>query len=317
MTATSTAPAASPVRTFLDDLGPDARTRPSVHLSIALAGVGGAAAAAGIATAIVGDSISNRARTIAAAVVVVALAYAVRIAVKSQPEVRAAAVGAAAVGIPGLAAGITNADSAGGTFVLAAALLVLAWALPIMRGRPLLLGIGAISVVLALASTSNDTSASTDVFDLGAADVIGGSSWLFVLAAIVFLAMVWFLDAEGYHGVGTSLIVAAILATAFAVLKVVVNLGSTGAALILALTGLAVAIVGDHGQRRATTWFGVAVAAIGTVAFFAAALEPSSTGDAASTLIFAGLALVVVPAVFKAIRASRDNTEREPSAPRQ
>ena len=88
-------------------------------------------------------------------------------------------------------------------------------------------------------------------------------------------------------------------------LKVVETLGSTGAALLIALTGLAVAIVGDHGQRRASTWFGVAVAAIGTVAAFISALEPSSAGDAATSLIFAGLALVVVPLAVKAIRASR------------
>ena len=66
-----------------------------------------------------------------------------------------------------------------------------------------------------------------------------------------------------------------------------------------------VALVGDHGQRRATTWFGAGVAAIGTVAVFAAMLKPNGTSDTATMFILSGLALVVVPAVAKAIRVSR------------
>ena len=93
--------------------------------------------------------------------------------------------------------------------------------------------------------------------------MIGGKSWMFVIAAVALLALVWWLDSQGYHGVGTSLVVAAVLSTVFAVLKVIENLSSTSSALLLAVAGLAVAVVGDHGQRRASTWFGVAVAASG------------------------------------------------------
>lgn len=305
VTPTTPAGTASSLRGFLDGLGPETRTRPSVHLSIALAGAGGAAAASGLAVAIIGDSNSSKPRNVVAAATVVVIAYVLRLGVKSQPEMRSAAVGAAAVGIPGLAAATTNVGDGGGTLVLAAVLLIAAWALPGMRGRPLLLGAGAVALVLALTTFGNNTADGTEVFDLGPADVIGGEAWLFVIVAVAFLAMVWWLDENGFHGVGTSLVVAAILATAFGVLKVVQDLGSTGAALLLAAAGLAVAVVGDHGQRRATTWFGVAVAAVATIAAFFSALEPSSTGGTASTLIFSGLALAAVPALWKAIRASR------------
>ena len=44
----ASASASAPITSFLDSLGPDARERPAVRLSIALAGVGGAAAALGI-----------------------------------------------------------------------------------------------------------------------------------------------------------------------------------------------------------------------------------------------------------------------------
>lgn len=302
--ATTSAAAAS-LTTYLGELGPDARNRPAVRLTIALAGVGGVAAAAGVASAIIGGNADGRPRKIAAAVVVVAIAYALRLGVKSQPELRSAAVGAAVVGIPGMAAAITNGDHIGGALVLAAALLIAAWALPGLRGRPLLLGAGAVALVLALTTFSNSTARDTQLFNLGVADFIGGKSWLFVIAAAVLLGQVWWLDAHGYYGIGTSLIVAALLATALAVLKVVESLGSIGAALLIAFTGLAVAIVGDHGQRRASTWFGVAVAAIGTIAVFESSLKPNSTGDIATTLILSGAALVVIPLVVKKVRGSR------------
>jgi hypothetical protein len=303
--AATTPAAATSVKTYLDELGPDARDRPAVRLTIALAGVGGVAAAAGIATAIIGDNVDGRPRKIAAAVLVVVIAYALRLGVKSQAELRSAAVGAAVVGIPGLAASITNGDPVGGTLVLAAALLIAAWALPGMRGRPVLLGAGAVALVFALTTFSNDTASDTQLFNLGVADFIGGKSWLFVIAGVVLLGMVWWLDAHGYYGIGTSLVIAALIATALAVLKVVESLGSTGAALLIALTGIAVAIVGDHGQRRASTWFGVAVAGIGTIAVVASSLKPTTTGDIATTLILAGVALVVIPLVVKRIRKSR------------
>jgi hypothetical protein len=305
-TRLAAAPVAANVNQFLDGLGPDARTRPAVHLSIALAGIGGAAAAFGIATAIIGDAGSSRPRIAIAAVVIVALAYAVRIMVTTQPELRSAAVGAAVVGIPGLAGAITGVGGgSGGTLVLAGVLLVAAWVLPIMRGRPILLGAGAVAMVLALTTIDNNPSSESDLFGFGVSDLIGGKSWLFVLVAMALLAVVWWLDAHDYHGVGTSLVVAAILATALAVLKVVENVGSTGAALLLAFAGLVVAVVGDHGQRRATTWFGVAVAAIGTIGVFTSAMEPSSTSGIATTLIISGIVLIVVPAVVKLIMVSR------------
>ena len=307
--ASTTAPtAATGLSTFLDALGPDARIRPTVQLSVALAGVGGAAAAAGIAAAIIGDG-GGRARNTIATTVVVVLAYAVRLGVKSQPELRSAAVGAAIIGIPGFAGSVADGGDGGGALSLMAIMLVAAWALPGMRGRPLMLGLGAVAVVLAIITVGESTTSDVELFDFGPADVIGGYAWLFAFAAVAFLAMVWWLDSRGYHGVGTSLVAGTILATSLAVVKVVQDLGSTGAALLLVVVGLAVAAVGDHGQRRASTWFGVGVAAIGTIAFFFSALEPSSVGDTSATLIVSGLLLAIAPIVLQRIRASRRQTE--------
>lgn len=289
---------------FLDKLGPDARARAAAQLTVAMAGVGGLVAAIGIVAAIVGDDESSRVKTTIAAAIIVVIAYAIRLSVKTQPELRSAAVGAGILGIPGLAGAITDGRNGGGTLTLAAVLLVAAWILPGMRGRPLMLGAGAVAFVLALTAVSEPLN-DTELFDLGAADVIGGQAWLFVLAGIALLVMVWLLDARGYHGVGTSLVAAAILATALAVVKVVQNLGSTGAALLLAIAGVAVSVVGDHGHRRATTWFGVGVAAIGVISFVFSALEPNSVRGVATTLIVSGALLTVAPVVFRVIQASR------------
>jgi uncharacterized protein DUF2510 len=292
------------ISAFLDKLGPDARVRPAVQLTVATAGVGGLVAAVGIVAAIVGDSDNGRVKNTIAAAVIVAIAYAIRLGVKTQTELRSAAVGAGIVGIPGLAGAITDGGDGGGSLALAAVLLVAAWILPGMRGRPLMLGAGAITAVLALTAIG-DPSSDTELFDFGTPDVVGGQAWLFVLVGIALLAMIWWLDARGYHAVGTSLVAAAIVSTALAVFKVVQDLGSTGAALMIAVAGLAVSAVGDHGQRRASTWFGVGVAAIGVVSFFFSALEPSSVGDIATTLIVSGVLLIVAPSVFRVVRASR------------
>jgi hypothetical protein len=304
------------LRGFLDLLGPEARDRPPVHLSIALAGVGGAATAVGIAAAIIGGENGNRARNICAAAVVVLIAYALRAKLHTQPEVRSAAVGAVVVGLPGLAAALTNGSSGGGALALAAALLILAWVLPIMRGRPVLLGAGAVAIVLALTTVGSNNTSSNPFFDFAPADVVGGQTWLFVLAALALLGVVWWLDGSGYHGVGTSLVVAALLAAALAVLKVVENLTSSGGAFLLAIAGLVVAFVGDHGQRRASTWFGVAVVAVGTIAVFASATKPTTPGETATMLVLAGVVLVVAGIVVKVARRRREPAAGgEPAGP--
>ena len=289
-------------RSFLDGLGPEARSRPAVDLSVALAGVSGVVLAAGIATAILGDSDTSRTREMVAAVVIVALAYVVRLRISGHRELRSAAVGAALVGIPGLAVGLTDAaggGAGGGTLVLAAVSLIAAWMLPGLRGRPVLLGAGAIAIVLALTTVGGETS--SDLFGFGVSDFIGGYSWLFVLVAVAFLAAVWWLDANAYHGIATSLVVAALLATALAVLKVVDNFGSTGAAFLVAVAGVVVAFVGDHGDRRASTWFGVGVASIGIVAAVVSTLTPTTAEETAASLVIAGVVLYAVAALVKSV----------------
>jgi hypothetical protein len=298
---------------FLNTLGTDARVRPDVDLPIAMSGVGGAVAAVGLAAGIIGDN-GSRTTTIIAGLVITAIAYAIRLLVVSQPELRSAAVGAGVVGVPAVAIGIAGGSGGGGTLVLVGVLLVAAWALPGMRGRPLMLGTGAVALVLSLATVGDD-SASTGPFNFNAASVVRRQAWLFVVVAIVLLGAVWWLDRHGFRGTGTSLVVAALLASALASVKVIENLGSTGSTLLLAIAGVAVAVVGDHGERRATTWFGVGVGAAGVIAFFASEFTPNSTGDLTETLLIASAVLIAGPAIIKRVRASRhDSPPALPSA---
>jgi hypothetical protein len=118
--------------------------------------------------------------------------------------------------------------------------------------------------------------------------------------------LVYLLDRAGFHGVGTSLIVAALIAAVVGAGSTVSKLDDPGGTLLIVLVGLVVSIVGSHGERRATTWYGAAMASIGVVAFLVAAIEPTSQGDTAIVAIVAGLILVAVPLVISAVRASRD-----------
>jgi hypothetical protein len=291
---------------FFEILGPDARNRPSVELTVALAGAGGAAIAAGLAVAIVGGSDANRVHNVMAAAAVLVLAYVILFRVKRQPELRSAAVGAAAIGIPGLAGAITDVGDGGGTLLLAAGLFVAAWALPGLRARPTMLGAGAVAVVFALATIGDATVAGSGPFDFRAADISRGNWLVFVLAALMFLGMVWWLDEHGVYGVGTSLVIAAIVATTFGIIKVVEDLGSTPATVSLAIAGLAAALVGGRGQREATKRFGVTIFASGTVAAVASVVGPRSPIDIALVFTYAGLVLVLVPAAVKQIHAYVD-----------
>ncbi len=301
----------SGLRTFLDSLGPDARERPAPSLHTALAGSGGAVFAAGIVVALVGDD-GSRGMAAVAGILLVAASLAVRLFLHRFVELAAAAVGAGAVGIAaiGIAIAGDNASSAVGFLVLGV-LYLAAWALPGFRGRPLMLGLGALTLLFSLAAAAGSDGGSGDL-DLDT--LTGYEGTLLLLAAGVLLALVFLLDRSGYHGVATGLVAAALIAAAVGAASTVAQLDDTGGTLLIILVGAAVCVVGSHGERRATTWYGAAVAAIGVVAFFVAVVEPTSAGTVGAVVVTAGIVLIVAPLVIDAIKANRAK-HAEPAAP--
>jgi hypothetical protein len=298
-------------RKFLDSLGAGARDRPAPRLSLALTGGGGALVALGIDAAILGDS-GSRGRALAAAIVILCIALFIRLGATQQPDLMSSAVGAGVIGLGTLGGAIVgdDIDASWATLVIGLVFLA-AWVLPGFRGRPILLGIGALLMVAALgsATASNGAGDGGVLGDVPFSDAVGDQQIVFLLAAAVLFTLVWWLDRAGYFGVGTSLVVAALISALVGVAEASSNLGDTGAAFLIFAVGLLVCFVGSHGDRRATTWWGALLTTLGLVGFFAAIIKPESVGSVAGMLFVSGLLLIAGPPSGKRIRASRQRSK--------
>jgi hypothetical protein len=311
--ALATAPAAgggggATARGFLDVLGPDARERPAPRLSMALAGSGGAVAAAGIAIAIVGTD-GSRGKAAVAGAVIVAIALAVRLMLARHLEPAAAGVGAGVVGLAVLGGAIVGDDlDTGWALFVVGVLFIAAWVLPGFRGRSIMLGIGTLLWVAALAAVTSSSGSDEGVLgEVPYGGFVGDQEVVFLLAAAVLLGLVWWLDRAGYRGVGTSLVVAALVSAFVGVAQATSNLDDAGSAILITIVGLIVCVVGSHGGRRATTWWGALLATIGVVGFFAATMTPDSTSSMATMLLISGALLIVGPVAVRAIRKGQQS----------
>ena len=77
---------------------------------------------------------------------------------------------------------------------------------------------------------------------------VGDQEVVFLLAAAVLLGLVWWLDRAGYRGVGTSLVVAALVSAFVGVAQATGNLDDAGLAVLITIVGLIVCVVGSHGD---------------------------------------------------------------------
>ncbi len=292
---------------FLDKLGPEARNRPDPEAAVTLAGLGGLVVAFGILV-LVADGVDSvdgaRGKLGILSALIVGGGLAIRLLVKTQTALRSAAVGMGAVGIFGLGAAImaTNADSASAPLLIGL-MYIAAWILPGYRGRTVMLGLGALLLVSALGQATSSDSSNNAFSD--ADQVVGSGGIVLLLAGIVLLGAVFVLDRRGYHGVGTSLVVAALIATAAGVGQTVIKLNDTGGSFLIIATGVIICLVGGYGERRASTWIGALVTTIGVISFLGTAMEPDSVTSISTLLILAGLLLIFVPVIVNAIRTSR------------
>lgn len=333
------------VTRFLDGMGDDARERPRPSLRAALAGIGGVLVAFGVMIALAGDDNDPRGKIIGISIGLLVVALVLRLVVKFT-EVAAAAVGIAVVAIPALAISATISDGESGvlTFAVATALFLAAWALPGFKGRNLLLGLGALSLVGVFGTLINDTSAnkcqsyiddgdydrffdecqdyegsgsSTSFLPVEVTDNLGGEGIVFLACAAALLGLTWWLDRRGYHGTATGTVVAGLLAAVEGTALLANEFGSTSGPILVFVVGILVCLVGAHGARRATTWWGAVLAALGAVAFIAIQWEPGSVGSVGGVGIVSGLALVGIPMLAAPIRAARAQQSHDdpPQAP--
>jgi drug/metabolite transporter (DMT)-like permease len=76
-------------------------------------------------------------------------------------------------------------------------------------------------------------------------------------------------------------------------------------------SGIAICLVGAHGDRRATTWTGATLAMAGMVGLVVVIAEPSSAPATAVALIIAGLVLVGAAVVARRVRSSNPGAGAE------
>ena len=318
------------VTRFLDGMGDDARLRPRPSLRTALAGIGGVMVAAGLLIAIVGEN-ASRGKLAGVSLVLLLAALVLRLLVKI-PEVQAAAVGMAVVAIPTFAGAATISDGSNGalTYLLGAALFLAAWALKGFRGRTLLLGLGLLTMVGVFSTLISDVSqdkcetyiedndfdryfeeCQSYVSDGSAGnlflpnsvtDNLGDQGIVYLVSAAVLLAATWWLDRRGYHGTGTGTVVAGLISAVAGAALLADEFGDTGGPIMVVVVGVLVCLVGAHGARRSTTWWGALLASIGAVAFVAVQWEPQSVSSTGGVAIVTGAVLIVAPLIGAPLR---------------
>ena len=318
------------VTRFLDGMGDDARLRPRPSLRTALAGIGGVMVAVGLLIAIVGEN-ASRGKLAGVSLVLLLAALVLRLLVKI-PEVQAAAVGMAVVAIPTFAGAATISDGSGGalTYLLGAALFLAAWALKGFRGRTLLLGLGLLTMVGVFSTLISDVSqdkcetyiedndfdryfeeCQSYVSDGSAGnlflpnsvtDNLGDQGIVYLVSAAVLLAATWWLDRRGYHGTGTGTVVAGLISAVAGAALLADEFGDTGGPIMVVVVGVLVCLVGAHGARRSTTWWGALLASIGAVAFVAVQWEPQSVSSTGGVAIVTGAVLIVAPLIGAPLR---------------
>jgi hypothetical protein len=130
-----------------------------------------------------------------------------------------------------------------------------------------------------------------------------------LLSGAVLMGGVLLLDRRRWHGIATSLVPAGVVASTVGLGLLVTDFDSTAAGALLATAvGALVAGVGSAGDRRATTWWGAALASLGSIAFVVSLVEPSSFNGGAVTVLCVGLLLAGVPTIIGRVRATMART---------
>ena len=88
---------------------------------------------------------------------------------------------------------------------------------------------------------------------------------MYLVGAGSILGLTWWLDRRGYRGTATGLCAAGLTAALIGTVLLGNEFGDTSGPLLVLVVGIVICIVGTHGERRATTWWGAALAAIGIV----------------------------------------------------
>ena len=277
-----------------------ARERPVPRLDGALAAAAGVLSAAGVLVVGSGRSVSTGG-LIGAALVLLAGGYA--LAFSSLTMLRPAATVLVAAGVAVLPfavlRGLTDDGKLAGPLALVALLAIAAYVAPGLRGRPFLLGLALLAVLLTLGWLVLQGSPTSSGVDSGFGDesttpINAVSNPSESVAAMVlavgaaYVACTALLDRRGYRGLGTVFAAVGIAGVVLGALGTSQNLGNVGGALLVVAAGIVLVAVGAFAHRRATLWIGVAFLVTGIVGLVAAVLNDNPSPWAIGILILVG-----------------------------
>ena len=304
----------------MNSLGDAARQRPEPRLSHALNGIGGALVTIALIV-LIGGSVDNNAGTYIGSLAAFALGLFGRLRLDNE-DIKAACVGA---GITGLLAVCLVAISdlgmdPGPGLLITAAIHFLVWMAPGYRGRSIFLAFAALAMVFGASSLvggqllTNDRCSeifwedsgddipsecyeSSPIDDVPGSigDFIGTQGAVYLILGMALLIVVGMLDSRGLRGIATSLIPSSLLSIIIGLALVASTMADQTGALLAAATGVVLCIVGTRGARRATLWWGAAVATSGFLGLVWLMVKPGDANSSGLAVLIVAAALMVVP----------------------
>jgi hypothetical protein len=295
----------------LDALGPEAKQRADPDLLGALAAGGGALVALGALVLGAGDDADNRPGLLIASAIVVLVGYLV--AAARDIRLRPAAVAMAAIGVvvfvfEAFRDSVTDGKLAA-PFIVVAVVTAVMYTAPILRGRPLLLGVTLTSLVGCLAflvarGNADTASGASSIGSNAAEDAYAA----LLVAGVALLVVAFLLDHVGYHGLATVFVAVAVISVLAGAAGTAARFGDAGGAVLVGLAGLGLALVGYFGNRRFTTWLGAAVVTYGAAALVVAIV--SSDDRIGGGILLAVFGAVLVALAFALPRVWRSRADQ-------
>lgn len=300
--------------TFVSQLE-HARERPVAQLDGALAAAAGVLVAFGLLAIGAGRNLSTGG-LIGAALVLLAGGYVLAYSPLRALLPAATALVATGIVVLPLAVfrGATDDGKLAGPLAVMTLLAAVAYAAPLLRGRPFLLGLALLGLLLTLGwlvlQGSSDQFGG-DAFDGGGSNPITAVSStsesvsaMVLIVGAAYVACTALLDRHGYRGLGTVFAAVGIVGVVLGTGGTAQNFGSVGGAILVLAAGAVLAAVGAIAHRRATLWIGVAFVASGVIAVVAALLNDDPSPVAVGLLIVVGGIVVGAVAWLLARRAS-------------
>ena len=237
------------------------RDRPKLSPSGALcAGAGALVALAAFVAAFDGSGDFKQAVAATLEVLVIAVAYVV--VFRYPKPFASSAIAAASLAVPILFGSLLEDRLDDGKLTAFALLTTGAWAamffLPGMRGRPWLQGLTLYGVVVTMMIVTTGTSSPfVDAEEVGINLVTEPSALALVIGA-GYLVIGAVLDRQARRGIATPFVAVGILAAVTGALGVALDLSDLGGIFLFGGVGVTVFVVGAIGDRRGSTWLGVA-----------------------------------------------------------